>query len=265
MNGAAPGAKLVSVRACLFVAGCTSHALDEGMIYAVEQAGVDVINMSIGGLDPVNDGNTAREQLYNRADRRVRRADVHLRGQRRRRRQHDQPARRSASKVMSVGSYITKASWQRNYGSNAAHQENLHPFSGRGPREDGGFKPDIIAPGSAISTIPTWMAGGPGRRHLRAAAGLRDAAGHLDGIPAGRRRRGAAGQRRAAAARAAHAGAAAPGVEVHGPAILRTTRPTSRATGSSTCGRRGSAPEGEHHGHRHHLVGRGPHGAVATS
>ena len=50
MSGAAPGAKLVSVRACLFVAGCTSHALIEGMIYAVKSAHVDVINMSIGGL-----------------------------------------------------------------------------------------------------------------------------------------------------------------------------------------------------------------------
>jgi subtilisin family serine protease len=48
MSGAAPGAKLVSVRACLFVAGCTAHALIEGMIYAVKSAHVDVINMSIG-------------------------------------------------------------------------------------------------------------------------------------------------------------------------------------------------------------------------
>ncbi len=160
MNGAAPGAKLVSVRACLFVAGCTSHALDEGMIYAVEQAGVDVINMSIGGLDLVNEGNTAREQLYNRL---IEEHNVQMfisagndgTGVN----TTSQPS--LGSKVMGVGSYITKASWQRNYGSNAAHQENLHPFSGRGPREDGGFKPDIIAPGSAISTIPTWMPGGP--------------------------------------------------------------------------------------------------------
>ena len=36
MSGAAPGAKLVVVRACLFIAGCTSHALIEGMIYLVE-------------------------------------------------------------------------------------------------------------------------------------------------------------------------------------------------------------------------------------
>src|SRR5687768_15155982 len=48
MTGAAPGAKIVSSRACLFVAGCTTHALVEGMIYVAQQANVDVINMSIG-------------------------------------------------------------------------------------------------------------------------------------------------------------------------------------------------------------------------
>ena len=49
-DGAAPEAQIVSIRVCLFIAGCTSHALIEGMIYAEKQAAVDVINMSIGGL-----------------------------------------------------------------------------------------------------------------------------------------------------------------------------------------------------------------------
>ena len=33
MSGAAPGAKLISTRACLFNTGCTAHALTEGMIW----------------------------------------------------------------------------------------------------------------------------------------------------------------------------------------------------------------------------------------
>ncbi len=160
MSGAAPGAKLVSVRACLFVAGCTSHALDEGMIYAVRDAGVDVVNMSIGGLDLVNDGNSVREQLYNEL---IDTYGVQMfisAG-------NDGPGVNTASppslgdKVISVGSYITRATWQRNYGSDSAQQENMHPFSSRGPREDGGLKPNVIAPGAAISSIPTWMDGAP--------------------------------------------------------------------------------------------------------
>ena len=64
---------------------------------------------------------------------------------------------------MSVGSSITDATWEANYGSTspADGTDDLHPFSSRGPREDGGFKPDVIAPGAAISTTPLWQAGGP--------------------------------------------------------------------------------------------------------
>jgi hypothetical protein len=160
MSGAAPGAKLVSVRACLFVAGCTSHALIEGMIYVVEEADVDVVNMSIGGLPALNDGNNARAILYNRLieDNNVQMfisagnsgPGVNTIGD---------PS--VATKVMSVGSYIAKDSWQRNYGSDSTFVDNLHPFSSRGPAEDGNFKPQIVAPGSAISSVPTWQAGQP--------------------------------------------------------------------------------------------------------
>ena len=59
MSGEAPGAKIVSVRACMFLGACTAHALLEGMIYAAKQANVDVINMSIGGLPALNDGNNS--------------------------------------------------------------------------------------------------------------------------------------------------------------------------------------------------------------
>ena len=66
MSGAAPGAKIVSVRACLFIAGCTSTALIEGMIYVAKQSNVDVINMSIGRLGPDNDGYGVQEAIIDR-------------------------------------------------------------------------------------------------------------------------------------------------------------------------------------------------------
>ena len=160
MSGAAPGAKLVSVRVCLFIAGCTASALIEGMIYAAKQANVDVINMSIGGLPSLNDGNNTRAELYNRL---VEQYNVQM----------FISAGNSgaglntigdpsvAGKVVSVGSYINQATWRSNYGSDAANADNLHPFSSRGPREDGGFKPNLVAPGAAISTTPLWQPGGP--------------------------------------------------------------------------------------------------------
>ncbi|SBT54613.1 S8 family serine peptidase [Micromonospora narathiwatensis] len=160
MTGVAPGAKLVSVRVCMFAGGCTAHALIEGMIYAAKQANVDVINMSIGGLPSLNDGNNTRALLYNRLIEQYKVQMFISAG-------NSGPGTNTvgdpsvAEKVMSVGSYITDATWRANYGSSSPYQENLHYFSSRGPREDGGFKPNVVAPGSAISTTPTWQSGGP--------------------------------------------------------------------------------------------------------
>lgn len=160
MSGAAPGAKLVSVRVCLFIAGCTNHALLEGMIYAVTQAHVNVINMSIGGLPALNDGNNARAELYNSLIETYGVQMFFSAG-------NSGPGMNTigdpavASKVVSVGSYITSASWLANYGSKTGPAENLHPFSSRGPAEDGALKPEIVAPGSAISAVPTWQPGQP--------------------------------------------------------------------------------------------------------
>ncbi|MGI8686067.1 MAG: S8 family serine peptidase [Acidimicrobiales bacterium] len=161
-TGAAPGAQLVSVRVCLFVAGCTNHGLIEGMIYAAKQANVDVINMSIGGLPALNDANNTRAVLY---DRLIEQTNVQMyisAG-------NSGPGENTvgdpsvATNVMSVGSYISDATWAANYGSTAPApgDDNLHPFSSRGPREDGGFKPNVVAPGAAISSTPMWQRGGP--------------------------------------------------------------------------------------------------------
>jgi hypothetical protein len=160
MSGAAPGAKLVSVRVCLFIAGCTAHALIEGMIYAAKQANVDVINMSIGGLPALNDGNNTRAILYNRL---IDQSNVQMffsAG-------NSGPGLNTvgdpsvATKVMSVGTYISDDTWRADYGSDSAFADNQHNFSSRGPREDGGFKPEIIAPGAAVSSVPMWQDGQP--------------------------------------------------------------------------------------------------------
>ncbi|MFC0004585.1 S8 family serine peptidase [Micromonospora siamensis] len=160
MTGVAPGAKIVSVRVCLFVGGCTSSALIEGMIYAAKQANVDVINMSIGGLPSLNDGNNTRALLYNRL---IDQYDVQMflsAG-------NSGPGLNTvgdpavAERALAIGSYVTDATLRSNYGTTSPYAESLHYYSSRGPREDGGFKPSVVAPGSAISSVPTWQPGGP--------------------------------------------------------------------------------------------------------
>jgi hypothetical protein len=158
MSGAAPGAKLVSVRACLFITGCTNHALIEGMIYAVKQARVDVINMSIGGLPALNDGNNARAEIYNRLIEQYKVQLFFSAG-------NSGPGMNTvgdpsvATHVVSVGSYLSRETMQKDYGADTPFTDNLHYFTSNGPREDGGFKPQVVAPGAAISSTPMWQPG----------------------------------------------------------------------------------------------------------
>ncbi len=155
MDGQAPGAKLVSMKACQST-GCSSAALNDGMIDLATKYGVDVINMSIGSSPALNDGNSAMALLYNRL---IDETGVQM----------FISAGNSgagtntvgdpnvADHVVSVGASVTRETWWSNYGSAVAFKDGVFPFSSRGPREDGGLKPDITAPGSAVSTTPRWM------------------------------------------------------------------------------------------------------------
>ena len=146
MSGAAPGAQLVSVRVCLFIAGCTNSALIEGMIYAVKRARVDVINMSIGGLPALNDANTTRAELY---DRLIQRYGVQMyfsAG-------NSGPGENTVgdpsvtTRVMSVGTYISNDTWLANYGSVVGPEDNQNYFSSRGPRRTAASSPTSSPPG----------------------------------------------------------------------------------------------------------------------
>ncbi len=158
MNGAAPGAKVVSSRACVFGGGCTATALTEGMIDLVVNRGVDIVNMSIGGLPALNDGNNARARLYTELIDTYGVQLVISAG-------NSGPGANTvgdpsvANKVLSVGASVSKETWEANYGSVVENPYALFPFSSRGPRSDGGFKPDIVAPGASVNTIPTWQPG----------------------------------------------------------------------------------------------------------
>ncbi|WP_406106705.1 S8 family serine peptidase [Streptomyces sp. NBC_01003] len=160
MSGAAPGAKIVSSRACTWSGGCTNVALTEGMVDLVTKRGVDIVNMSIGGLPALNDGNNARSLLYKRLIDDYGVQLVISAG-------NSGPGANTigdpglADKVISVGASISKETWAANYGSGVTKRYAMMPFSSRGPREDGGFTPTITAPGAAINTTQTWLPGAP--------------------------------------------------------------------------------------------------------
>ena len=156
LDGQAPGAKLVSARACSWGGGCTAAALTTGMVDLVVNRGVDVVNMSIGGLPALNSGANARAELYNRL---INDYGVQMfisAG-------NSGPGVNTigdpsvATDVVSVAASISEKTYLANYGSVVRKDLALFNFSSRGPREDGGFKPNISAPGSAISTVNTWI------------------------------------------------------------------------------------------------------------
>ncbi|MFE2022034.1 S8 family serine peptidase [Streptomyces sp. NPDC059499] len=156
MDGQAPGAKLVSMRACTS-AGCSSAALTDGMIDLATDHGVDVINMSIGSSPALNDGQSAMSLLYNRLiDETGVQMFISAGNSGAGTNTLGDPT--AADKVVSVGASVSGETWWANYGSKAAFKDGIFPFSSRGPREDGGMKPDITAPGAAVSPTPDWIA-----------------------------------------------------------------------------------------------------------
>jgi hypothetical protein len=130
------------------------------MIDLVVNRGVDIVNMSIGGLPALNDGSNARALLYTRLIDTYGVQLVISAG-------NSGPGANTigdpglADKVISVGATISKETWAANYGSAVRTRYAMMPFSSRGPREDGGFTPTLSAPGAAINTTQTWMPGAP--------------------------------------------------------------------------------------------------------
>ncbi|MFL6139558.1 MAG: S8 family serine peptidase, partial [Frankiaceae bacterium] len=155
-DGAAPEAQIVSIRVCLFISGCTSHALVEGMIFAVKQEHVDVVNLSVG-TQFLNDGGSPRAVVYDRLIKQYKAQLVVSAA-------NEGPGVNTvslASDVIGVGAYVSKATWLADFGVETATADGLLPSSARGPREDGALKPDVVAPGAALSATPAWQPGSP--------------------------------------------------------------------------------------------------------
>ena len=239
MSGAAPGAKVAVVRVCLFTAGCTAHALIEGMIYVIETDHVDVVNMSIGGLPALNDGNNTRAVLYNRL---IEDNDVQMffsAG-------NDGPGTNTigdpavTSKAMGVGAYITaedlaaelRLRRQLPRTTSIRSAREARPRTAVQAEHRGARSGDLLHADVAERRAC--------RRHVHATARLRDDERHVDGITTGHRRGRAADQRRQAAAPrpsprwrrrdVLDARAAADGHELVRPASSTGTTPPIRAT-----------------------------------
>ncbi|MHC5906228.1 S8 family serine peptidase [Streptomyces sp. S6] len=158
MDGAAPGAKIVSSRGCAFTTACTNTAITEGMIDLVVNHGVDLVEMTVNGAAALNDGNDVFSTLY---DRLLATYGVPIVVPS----ANTGPGANTTGDlgagdgVISVGASVSRATYAADYGAEVAGPSQVFTFSGRGPAEDGGLSPAVVAPGAAVSTIPAWMPG----------------------------------------------------------------------------------------------------------
>jgi hypothetical protein len=157
-NGVAPNAQLAVARVCLFITGCFTSDQNDAFIRLITEDKVDVIQMSIGGLAALNDGQSTSELLVNRLTRQYGVQFVFSQG-------NSGPGANTAGSpgtadlVIGVGAYQSRDTWIANYNNHPPKQDTMWAFSSRGPREDGGLKPQVVAPGSELSTWPAWDPG----------------------------------------------------------------------------------------------------------
>jgi hypothetical protein len=155
-DGVAPEAQLAVARVCLFIAGCFTSDQVSAFTYLINTAHVDIIQMSIGGLSALNDdANDAESQIVNNMTAQSGVQFFFSQG-------NNGPGANTAGQpgtanaAIGSGAYQSKDTWAANYGSDVPKDDTMWTFSSRGPREDGGQKPNIVAPGSELSTWPAW-------------------------------------------------------------------------------------------------------------
>lgn len=145
MNGVAPGARIASV-----LRKSVTHSFVEAMILTIKNPKVDVVSLQWVALMPVQDGNSVVGVIFRRLIEKYKKpifAGANNSGPGLS--THGEQA--LADKVISVGAYVNKRTWQSNYDVSAAANDTLANLSARGPRIDGGFKPDLVAPAMTVT------------------------------------------------------------------------------------------------------------------
>ena len=145
MNGVAPGARIASV-----LRKSLTHSFIEAMILTMKNPRVDIVSLQWVAIMPPQDGNSVVGVIFRRLIEKYNKpifsgANNSGPGLS----THGEQA--VVDKVISVGGYVNKRTWRSNYGVSTTANDTLANLSARGPRVDGGFKPDVIAPAATVA------------------------------------------------------------------------------------------------------------------
>lgn len=145
MNGAAPGAQVISV-----LHPETNHGMIEGMILAMRNPQVNLVTCQNGSRGRLRNGNSAISIIWDRLVLKYNKPIFVGAG-------NDGPGANTSqelalgNKVIAVGGYVNKETLLAIKEIVADKTDNVINLSSRGPRQDGGFKPDLIAPGATLA------------------------------------------------------------------------------------------------------------------
>ena len=153
IKGVAPGAQIMALKV-LDSGGYGDRNLSsfvKAMSYAAEH-GADIINMSLGFPVSADDDDGVLTQIFDALIERYGVVFVVAAG-------NQGPGLTTvispadSSAAISVGAFSSPQIWKTDYGWNVP-EKSLWFFSAAGPRLDGSKSPSIVAPGSALSSVP---------------------------------------------------------------------------------------------------------------
>ncbi|MFZ5816761.1 MAG: S8 family serine peptidase [Bacillota bacterium] len=154
LTGVAPGAQLMALK--------VQNSNDEGEWFRIRDAvqyaarnGASVINISLGGLDIASAYDTTASESLNQIARDFGVMIVLATD-------NTGPGLTSGTTIgnpnemLAVGAYYSPAMWKRDYGY-VVPSEGVWWRTGMGPRADGSYVPNLIAPGGSPTTSPRWL------------------------------------------------------------------------------------------------------------
>ncbi len=151
IKGVAPGAQLMVLKALDTAGYGDLSTISEAITYAASH-GAQIINLSLGFPVSDSDNGSLPVKLLDNLTAKYGVIFVVAAG-------NDGPGLNTVvvpgndTAAVSVGAFNTPEMWKTDYGWDVPN-ENLWFFSSAGPRTDGAVSPSIVAPGSAVSTVP---------------------------------------------------------------------------------------------------------------
>lgn len=160
LQGVAPGAKVMGLKIGdnRLAGGSTTTASKMLAIDYAAQKGAHIVNLSYGIRAGSDLGRSAIDQYVDRVARQ-RGVLFAISGG------NEGPGIQTigtpagADLAITAGAFVSKETARENYGFVNVYGDHMWYFSSVGPRTDGGWKPSIAAPGSALSSVPLWMGG----------------------------------------------------------------------------------------------------------